>query len=272
MWPMKIPFSTEQMQALRSSVAQQVDIQLVAETTSTNTDLLGMLAPNLRPTLLIAQKQTAGRGRSGRVWHSAEDGSLIFSLAWKFRCPINRLVGLPLAVGVALADALAVYDVFVQLKWPNDVFKDGKKLAGILIETAVHADGDDATREVVWAVIGVGLNLVAPEKLEAEVGQPIADAPWLAQANRNELMATILNSLVSTLVSFELTGFAPFASRWNRLHAFEGKPVCINDRGQTIYEGIAIGVDASGCLLLNTQSGIVAVRAGDVSLRGAEGQ
>lgn len=264
---MKHKLSTERIVSLRRHAAQHVDVVLVAETGSTNTDLLASLGPEFSPTLLIAEKQTAGRGRSGRAWHSSEGASLTFSLAWKFHCPIQKLVGLPLAIGVALAEALAVFDVYVQLKWPNDVLRDGKKLAGILIETGTV---NNPEKEEVWAVIGVGLNLAMPEMLEAAIGEPAADAPWLAQMDRSDLMAALLNSMSESLILFENAGFEPFMSRWNKLHAFAGMPVRILDRGQVLHEGLARGVDASGYLMLETGAGPVAVLAGDVSLRAME--
>src|SRR5690606_28510555 len=99
--------------------------------------------------------QTAGRGRAGRPWYAAPGRSLTFSLAWKFQRPVHALVGLPLAVGVALAEALAMYNIEVGLKWPNDVLHEGRKLAGILIESA----SVDSPQPASWAVIGIGINM-----------------------------------------------------------------------------------------------------------------
>jgi BirA family biotin operon repressor/biotin-[acetyl-CoA-carboxylase] ligase len=173
------------------------------------------------------------------------------------------LLGLPLAVGVALAEALAVLDVPVQLKWPNDLLKDGSKLAGILIETQAS---DGAT----WAVIGVGLNLRMPDRLEARIGRAVAAAPWLARMERDTLMAALLEALAGAMQQFAAQGFSAFRARWDRLHAWRGQPVRIVDQGVTLQQGTAAGVDDSGRLLLDTGAGRVAVLAGDVSLRLAE--
>ncbi len=235
-------------------------IEVVAETGSTNADLLARAARLERPVLLLALRQHAGRGRAGRSWLSSE-GSLTFSLAWKLRLPLHALAGLPLAVGVALAETLASLDVRVQLKWPNDVLKDGAKLAGVLIETQGGADG------ALWAVIGVGMNLTLPDHLEQQIGRPAASAPWLASMPRAALMAALLKALEEALAQFEQHGFGAFCARWNRLHAWQGHPVAIIDHGATLHEGVAAGVDDSGALLLDTAGGRIAIVAGDVSLR-----
>ena len=238
-----------------------VKVEVVAETGSTNADLMARL-PLPHHLVLIAERQTAGRGRAGRSWLSGE-GSLTFSLAWKFHLPLHALSGLPLAVGVALAETLGQLGVQVQLKWPNDVLKDGAKLAGVLIETQSSADG-------VWAVIGVGMNLVMPDELERRIGRPAAGAPWLAQMEREVLMAALVRQLAASMEQFGQAGFGAFSARWNRLHAFQGSQVVIIDRGVTVEQGVAAGVDDSGVLLLDTPAGRVPIIAGDVSLRALE--
>lgn len=242
------------------AAAQPVRIDVVAQTGSTNADLLASVQTLDGPVLLVAEQQTAGRGRAGRSWLSAPDASLTFSLAWKFEGGPGMLAGLPLAVGVALAEALAALGVNVQLKWPNDLLKDGSKLAGILIET-------QAAGSATWAVIGVGLNLALPDELEAEIGRPAASATWLARMDRNELLARLLESLAAMATEFSAQGFRAFCGRWNRVHAWHGLPVRILDRGDVLHEGVAMGVDDSGQLLLDTASGRITVLSGDVSLR-----
>jgi len=250
--------------AIAALAGAGVEVEVVAVTGSTNADLLAR-APTLPgPLLLIAENQTAGRGRAGRSWLSAAGGSLTFSLAWKFDAGLGRLAGLPLAVGVALAETLARLGVPVQLKWPNDLLKDGNKLAGILIETQAAPGGG------AWAVIGVGLNLLMPDELEERIGRAAAAVPWLAQMDRDALMAAVLDGLARALDTFAQAGFAPFAARWNLLHAWQGELVTIVDRGAVLHEGRAAGVDDAGRLLLDTAQGRIAVLAGDVSLRRKE--
>jgi BirA family biotin operon repressor/biotin-[acetyl-CoA-carboxylase] ligase len=259
--------SAQRIAAACRAAAQQVAIEVVAETGSTNADLLARLDTLTSPVLLIAEMQTAGRGRAGRVWHSAPAAALTFSLAWKFDRPLQALAGLPLAVGVAIAETLTLFDVNACLKWPNDVLKDGNKLAGILIETA---SAKNALSGGVWAVIGIGLNIAMPEYLTAQIDRPVADMAAL-KPDRNRLMAALLNGLSEMLMEFDSAGFGAFAARWNRLHAHAGKQVAILDRGQVLHEGKAVGVDECGRLLLDTPDGRVAIVAGDVSLRAVEG-
>jgi BirA family biotin operon repressor/biotin-[acetyl-CoA-carboxylase] ligase len=257
------PLSSEGIAELCRPAAQQVAIKVVEETGSTNADLLASLEALTTPTLLIAKSQMAGRGRAGRSWLSAPGKSLTFSLAWKFNAPVHALLGLPLAVGVALAEALAMFQVEVRLKWPNDVLHQGKKLAGILIETV-------SVGEASWAVIGIGINMGIDESVGAQIGRPVANLPWLAELDQNMLMATLLNGLAGALEQFEHEGLAAFVLRWNALHAYARQPVVILDNGVTLHEGIAVGVDGIGRFLLDGPTGRVAVIAGDVSLRAKE--
>lgn len=259
--------SAQRIAELRQPAAQVVAVRVVARTGSTNADLLAHIGMISSPVLLIAENQTAGRGRAGRAWHSAPDASLTFSLAWNFRRPVQELVGLPLAVGAVIAEVLKSFGIDTLLKWPNDVLKDGRKLSGILIETA---SVDSSREQRTWAVIGIGLNLAMPGELATRIGHAVADASE-SSLDRNSLMAALLNALAEALVLFEAQGFLAFMTRWNDLHAYAGQPVVIIDRGRTLHEGIAAGVDATGRLQLDTAAGRIAVMAGDVSLRLQEG-
>jgi BirA family biotin operon repressor/biotin-[acetyl-CoA-carboxylase] ligase len=239
-----------------------VSVEVVPETGSTNADLLAR-APRLQaPVLLLAEHQSAGRGRAGRSWLSAPGHSLTFSLAWQFTGGLQQLSGLPLAVGVALAETLARLGQPVELKWPNDLLKDGDKLAGILVETAQGSGS-------VWTIVGVGLNLVMPDALEQQIGRSVAAVPWLARMDRDALVAALLDGLAGALRQFAGEGFGAFSARWNMLHAYQGQAVTILDRGEVLHTGLAAGVDDAGRLLLDTESGRIKIVAGDVSLRPA---
>ncbi|WP_312514702.1 biotin--[acetyl-CoA-carboxylase] ligase [Massilia sp.] len=238
-----------------------VAVEVVRETGSTNADLMARAAQLDAPLLLVAENQTAGRGRAGRSWLSSPEGSLTFSLAWRFEGGPQALSGLPLAIGVALAETLGTLGQQVQLKWPNDLLKDGDKLAGILVETQSAPGGG------VWCVIGIGLNLLMPDEMEAQLGRSAAGVPWLARMERDELMAALLDGLAAALHEFTAHGFAAFSARWNLRHAWQGQTVVLLDNGAVLHEGRAAGVDDSGRLLLDTDAGRIPILAGDVSLR-----
>lgn len=249
--------------------AKPVAIEVVAQTGSTNADLLARVnrLPTLSgPVLLIAESQTAGRGRAGRAWHTTPSSALTFSLAWKFNRPVQGLIGLPLAIGVALAEALQVFGLKVELKWPNDVLRDGAKLAGILIETA-QARRAGAGSTATWSVIGIGVNLAMSADLQSRIGRAVADVAELLSHDRERLLALLLSALSDALAEFDAHGFAAFAARWNRLHAYAGRAVRILDNDRVLHEGDAVGVDDQGCFLMDTANGRIAVVAGDVSLR-----
>jgi BirA family transcriptional regulator, biotin operon repressor / biotin---[acetyl-CoA-carboxylase] ligase len=254
----------QQIAELRTSAAAQVAIEVVTETGSTNTDLLKRAKTLVGPVLLVAEKQTQGRGRSGRTWLSETGDSLTFSLAWKFKRKVHELSGLPLAVGVVVAQVLETYDVRTALKWPNDILKDGRKLGGILVETEVMQEGT-------WAVIGIGLNLELSDELETQIDQPAAEARWLSQIDRHTLLAAMMNRLSEAMAEFEREGMKAFTEHWNRLHAHAGKKVTIHHDDKVLLEGIASGVDESGRLQLDTAMGRKAINTGDVSLRTTKG-
>lgn len=247
--------------AIRSLSKAGVAVEVVAQTGSTNADLLTRAAGLEAPLLLVAEHQSAGRGRAGRSWLSSPEGSLTFSLAWKFDGGPQQLTGLPLAIGVALAETLGALGQQVQLKWPNDLLKDGDKLAGILVETQSAPGGGT------WSVIGIGLNLLMPDEVEARLGRSAAGMPWLARMDRDALLAALLDGLAGALREFAARGFAAFSARWNLRHAWQGETVVLLDQGTVLHEGRAAGVDDSGRLLLDTADGRIAVMAGDVSLR-----
>jgi BirA family biotin operon repressor/biotin-[acetyl-CoA-carboxylase] ligase len=253
--------------AAHSPAAIRAVLEIVAETGSTNADLLARVPTLAGPVLRAAEHQNAGRGRAGRTWHSEPGAALMFSLAWPFARPLAGLVGLPLAVGVTLARTLAAFGIDARLKWPNDILQDGDKLAGVLIETA-GGGRDDADRPRIWAVIGVGINVALPASLRATIDRPVGQMH--AGIDRNALLARLWPALETALARFEEDGFAPFMDDWNALHAYRGQTVNILDAGKILHAGTATGVDSTGRLLLDTAGALVRVMAGDVSLRLAE--
>jgi BirA family biotin operon repressor/biotin-[acetyl-CoA-carboxylase] ligase len=210
----------------------------------------------------LAEAQTAGRGRHGRKWISPYAGSLYLSMHWSFTGGYSALGGLSLAVGVAIVDALNSCGVHgIQLKWPNDIYAQGKKLAGILIEAEGQIGSSCQT------IIGVGLNIALPTNVE-EIGQPWIDLAQLIEPliNRNVLAGTLINELNKTLTLFENSGLEPFISKWRALDVYANQAVKLIIGKQSIT-GISRGIDLTGAILLETEQGVKAYHGGEISVR-----
>ena len=242
-----------------------VDVQSVLP--STNTELKKRItnAPHnlANGDVVLAEVQTAGRGRHGRQWLAPVGGSLTFSLYWSFPDGYQSMAGLSLLVGLAVCEGLKAVGVDdAQLKWPNDVYLQGKKLAGILIEV------EGQIGATAHSVIGIGLNVCMPEN-QYDVGQPHNDlASYLGHApDRNQLAAAIISALWSLLPQFSQQGFGPFAPLWQAMDLYADKTIVLQ-MGEKRFSGVDRGVDASGALLVETSDGITRFHGGEVSLRG----
>ncbi len=241
-------------------------LEVLDEVKSTNTYLMQQKGI-AHATCVAAHIQTHGKGRRGRTWVSQLGASLTFSLLWRFQCGAAALSGLSLTVGVALIRALTALGVNdAQLKWPNDVLVDGKKLAGILIELQGDLEGPSA------AVIGVGINLNLPKNVLANIDQPAIDLATASKVNINqsELLGLILKHLADVLSNFEVQGFIGLRDEWLRYHAYENKPVRMLLPNGTDVQGVVQGVADDGILLVETALGLQRFSAGEISLRGLE--
>lgn len=247
-----------------------LSVEVSAECDSTSTRLLERArAGDPSPCLLVAERQTAGRGRLGRQWRSSLGDSLTFSLALPFAPP--RWEGLSLAVGVALAEAL---HPALRLKWPNDLWLPGegevpdRKLGGVLIETQGLANPGRAGER--FLVVGIGINLHAPA---AEPGDAYARA-GVAELDPSldapGALARVARPLLETLAVFETQGFdATLQARFAARDALRGRRVRLQGAGLGDEEGTACGVDSDGALLVHTgpQGETRRIMSGDVSVR-----
>lgn len=235
---------------------------VLASVDSTNAELLRRPGLPGRAQVCLAEQQTAGRGRRGRPWKSPPGSNLYLSVAWPFEGGAEAMAGLSLAVGVALCEALEKLGVDgLTLKWPNDVLRGGGKLAGTLIE--LHGDASGSCR----GIIGTGVNVRMPATAARGIDQAWAD---LADYDlcRSELAAAFLARLLPLLVDFSAAGFAPWRERWQARNVHAGAPVRILGSAPELA-GTAVGVDERGALLLQTDAGVRAIHAGEVSLRAA---
>jgi BirA family transcriptional regulator, biotin operon repressor / biotin---[acetyl-CoA-carboxylase] ligase len=249
------------LQRLRVRPPQGVQARVVAVTDSTNTQLLAADAAH-DPQALFAEFQTAGRGRRGRHWHSPFGANLYFSLAWTFAAWPPQVTALPLAVGLSCAAVLRAQGAAtVGVKWPNDLYAEGRKLGGILIEQRGEAGG------VCRAVIGIGLNVNMTPRQAVDIEQPWTSLQAVTGAahDRGALASALLAALRDDLFYFERDGFAPFAARWRDFDLTAGRPVRV--LAEPPYEGVARGIDAHGALLVEVDGAQRAVHSGEVSLR-----
>jgi BirA family biotin operon repressor/biotin-[acetyl-CoA-carboxylase] ligase len=226
-------------------------VEILPEIDSTNSELMRRArAGQHEPTLLVAERQTAGRGRMGRLWQSQPGDSLTFSLSLPM-AP-HDWSGLSLAVGVSLAESL---HPDVGLKWPNDLWVHERKLGGILVEAASMGGRSQV-------VIGVGLN-IRPRSAEGMNTPPAALSECLPGISAQVALGRIAAHLVQTLLAFEKTGFAPYQQRFEARDVLKDRPVHTSDGGR----GLSRGVSASGALRLQTDAGAVEIHSAEVSVR-----
>jgi BirA family biotin operon repressor/biotin-[acetyl-CoA-carboxylase] ligase len=293
--------SPEELSAtLREALPGFGSIQWVSSTGSTNADLNQRARQQLRdtqnigatttlhparPWLLGAHLQTAGKGRAGRPWANEAGSTLMFSCAFETQIPLAQLPGIAPALGVTTCLALRSFilaqrsDAALQprmqnliqhltLKWPNDLQWHGAKLAGLLIETAPSST----------VVVGMGLNLKGADQLSAQLGREIADLSQIQALADQALISPVLFSpaqLVAHLAQawqqalkdYADHGYSAFKPSFDIVDALAGETVDVIDQGNILYQGLAQGTDALGRLCVLTETGVIPVVVGDVSIR-----
>ncbi len=210
---------------------------------------------------VLARRQTAGRGRRGRTWLSGGEQSMTLSVAFEMRLPENagRLSVLSVATGLAIADFLSGLTDGIGLKWPNDLQRHGRKVAGLLLESRVQA-------ERVRVVAGLGLNLLPDPDLVARIEQPtgcLFDAPS-GMPERSWLAGRLARVMIDVL---EGRGIGALAQRWARFDVLAGAEVAILFEGATVQTGTAAGIDEDGALRLRDGETEHRICAGEVSVR-----
>ncbi|NAZ96790.1 bifunctional biotin--[acetyl-CoA-carboxylase] ligase/biotin operon repressor BirA [Vibrio toranzoniae] len=246
-----------------SAVSHDASLDLISIIGSTNQHLLERTNTLKSGSVCVAEYQSAGRGRRGREWVSPFGANLYLSMYWRLDAGMAAAMGLSLVVGVAVVEALEVMGVEgVKLKWPNDLYHNDKKLAGILVELSGQSGG------AAHIVIGLGLNLSMDPKTSG-IGQPWTSLKEVCGGkvpDRNHLAQTLINAWDKALVDYELKGMSNFVARWNRLDNFLGRNVKLII-GPREIEGIVQGIDEQGAVLLKTDNGIESYIGGEISLR-----
>ncbi len=219
--------------------------------------------------VVIAERQTAGRGRMGRSWHSPAGVNLYCTIILRPTMALAEVPRLSLVAGVAAADALApVAPGMVALKWPNDVWLRGKKAGGIIAEAVT-----DAGQQLTGVLLGIGLNInlaiddLPPELREKATSVRIATG---CPADRIAIAAALFSALDTRYMETLAGGFEAVRADWERFSALTGKRVAVVDGGRRL-SGVVRGIDADGALLLDTGARVARILAGDVSIEGAYG-
>lgn len=234
-----------------------------AETESSNDDLKNLPPEQQHGSVIIAEYQSAGRGRRGRSWVSPFGRNIYLSMGWEFQHGVNQLTGLSLLTGLIVVEALASFGITdACLKWPNDILRGQPptlaKLGGCLVEIGGDIAGP------CQATIGIGLNLRLADDIE--IDQSWADLRDRGDISRNALVAEIIARLLKALPVFSSRGLEPFIDDWNRLHAYAGESVRLSGPETNIC-GIAMGIDQYGALLLQQAESVKTIHSGELSLR-----
>lgn len=232
---------------------------------STNQYLLDRLEQLKSGDVCIAEYQQAGRGRRGRQWFSPFGANLYLSMYWRLEQGPAAAIGLSLVIGIVIAEVLQQLGAHdVRVKWPNDLYLNDKKLAGILVELT------GKTGDAAQIVMGAGINLSMKS-----VASEVVNQDWinLQQAgviiDRNQLAVSLIKELRQALIQFEGEGLTPFLSRWKQLDNYMNRPVKLIIGDREVF-GIARGINEQGGLLLEQDGEIKAWVGGEISLRGAK--
>jgi BirA family biotin operon repressor/biotin-[acetyl-CoA-carboxylase] ligase len=234
----------------------------IFESLPSSNDYLKNLTSTTSPHICLVEHQTNGRGRLGRSWASPFGRNIYCSMSYVFKKDISEMAGLSLVVGILTAKALETVDQRFKphLKWPNDIYLEGKKVGGILIDLIAEANG------TCKAILGIGLNVNMK-------GIPLKDVEnWICleelvdkTLDRNQVVGEIINSLFKGMETFASQGLVSFLPDWKRLDFLDNKKVTLTS-GQEVHSGIAKGISPQGYLTLELPQGLKQFSYGDTRL------
>ncbi|PHM62316.1 bifunctional biotin--[acetyl-CoA-carboxylase] ligase/biotin operon repressor BirA [Xenorhabdus ishibashii] len=238
-------------------------IEVISVIDSTNQYILEKLAELDSGDACVAEYQYAGRGRRGRKWISAFGRNLYLSMYWRLEQGPAAAIGLSLVVGIIIAEVLNRQGADrVKVKWPNDLYLDDKKLAGILVELT------GKTGDAAHVVIGIGMNISMSSDQQKSIKQNWTNLQQSGTIiERNKLVAEIIVELKKALIQFENEGLTSFIPRWFELDNFINRQVKLIIGDQEVH-GIARGIDQQGALLLDINGIVSPYIGGEISLRG----
>lgn len=241
-------------------------IEIIPVVDSTN-EYLQQLVSQGTPSgyVVLAEQQTAGRGRRGHQWVSPFGANIYLSMAWRFNSSAHELSGLGIAVATSLARSLAKFAAGLGVKWPNDILWKEQKLAGILLEIQGEANGPAAV------IIGVGVNVNMPTDIGHSIDQAWVDLARIQQdhVSRQQVAAHVIDGLLEAMHDYQTRGFDPVRQGWSEWDLLDGKLLNIKMENQTIT-GTGRGIDEHGAILVECDGKLERFLAGDVSLRRQE--
>jgi BirA family biotin operon repressor/biotin-[acetyl-CoA-carboxylase] ligase len=267
--PLDLLNQAEIKSKLSSQVANKlVEIQCLQEIDSTNRYAGELALPKTGEfSLVLAEMQTAGKGRRGRQWVSPYAANIYMSVLWPLQRPLQESGMLSPILAISMLTALEEMGVTgLRLKWPNDIYCHNKKLAGLLIECSGEISGGCKM------VIGMGVNVFMSQFDNIDIDQQWTDMcsnTQGSQYSRNDVAAKLTNNAVSALIQFENNTFQDLVEAWSQWDMMKDKQVELHS-AKAIKLGVARGIDSGGCLLLETSSGVEKISVGDVSLRAGE--
>jgi len=249
----------------KNTIAPDIEVHSLID--STNNYLMRRLPNQVSlGQVCLAEYQSAGRGRRGRQWVSPFGSQIYLSMYWYLEQGLSAAMGLSLVTALAVSDAIfAITNIKVQLKWPNDIYLDGVKLAGILI------DLDGQALEPSHSIIGIGLNLNIPEQSAQQIDQKWTDlqSHYDALIDRNTLSAQLIYCLLKRLEQHQTEGFSSMLTQWHERDYYLNKRVKLLT-GERVTKGICRGINAHGALMLEVDGQIKPIYGGEVTLRADE--
>ena len=267
--PLHQPLELLEETAIRSELEADAATQLkglviLSSVDSTNNWLQAQPGDERPGMAVLAERQTAGRGRRGRHWVSPFGGNIYLSLCMKFESGVGELGCLPLVVALSASDALARIGMDGHtIKWPNDLLFEQRKLGGCLVEVQGDAAGPCV------AVMGMGINVCMPAAMHCakQIDQPWTDVnTHIPGVSRNRLAGCLLNALLLNLAQYAGEGFGPFLQRWKERDELAGKEIELR-RGTGSINGTACGISPRGGLMLQSCEGLNEYLAGEVTIK-----
>ena len=255
------------LEQIRQCLGRDCKLVLFEKTDSTNEQaLLKVKQGCALPLVCLAEEQTQGRGRRGKVWLSPVAASICISLAWKFELPVNELGCLSLAMGVAVARVLKKIGLQqVGLKWPNDVLLDDKKIAGILIETS------QLTAKTTTAIIGIGLNYKLPDDLPDMQAQPwtdiVSSLGLECQFGRNKIAGLLLQECMTVCEDFARARHDLMMEYRQQYDVCLRQVVNIYLEDGQLLQGVVVGFEADGEIRILIEGKEQLFNSADISLR-----